>query len=55
MIKNTFYIVLMLFIYSCSSKDGEFKVKGSVDIKDGDMVIVGGASRVAEGQSIKVN
>ena len=24
-------------------------------IKDGDMVIVGGASRVAEGQSIKVN
>jgi peroxiredoxin len=38
MIKNTFYIVLLLFIYSCSSKDGEFKVKGSVDIKDGDMV-----------------
>ena len=38
MIKNTFYIVLLLFIYSCSSKDGEFKVKGSVDLKDGDMV-----------------
>ena len=38
MIKNTFYIALLLSIYGCSSGNGEFKVKGSVDLKDGDMV-----------------
>ena len=38
MIKNTFYIALLIFISGCSSGKGEFELKGSVDLKDGDMV-----------------
>ena len=38
MIKNTFYIALLLLISGCSSGKGEFELKGSVDLKDGDMV-----------------
>ena len=38
MIKNTFYIALLLFISGCSSGNGEFELNGSVDLKDGDMV-----------------
>ena len=39
MIKNTFYIALLLLISGCSSGKGEFELKGSVDLKDGDMVL----------------
>lgn len=36
--KNTFFLVSILLFLGCSSKSGEFTIKGSVDLKDGNMV-----------------
>lgn len=36
--KNTFFLVSILLLLGCSSKSGEFTIKGSVDLKDGNMV-----------------
>lgn len=38
MIRNIYFLGLIALIYSCSGGNGKFTVKGSVDLKDGDMV-----------------
>ncbi len=38
MIKNLFFIISTLIFLSCSSNSDEFNIKGSVDLKDGNMV-----------------
>jgi len=38
MMKNIFCLVSTVIFLACSSNDNEFKIKGSVDLKDGNMV-----------------
>lgn len=36
--KRIFFLISVVLFTGCSSKNGEFKIKGSVDLKDGNMV-----------------
>jgi peroxiredoxin len=36
--KNIFYLLSTVIFLACSSNDNEFKINGSVDLKDGDMI-----------------